>query len=117
MPVQKHLEHGSFDQPQYLFGKVFFPPLGCLLFCLSMSRCLCCCYSVVYQWREWLILDALRTSFSTLFYVNFFPIDSLILDSVFFLSPSFSTSFDECREAGSTRHVVALRKQANINKP
>ena len=31
MLVQKHLEHGSFDQPQYLFGNFF----SCLLFCLS----------------------------------------------------------------------------------
>lgn len=36
MPVQKHLEHGSFDQPQYLFGNFF----SCLLFCLSIFfRC------------------------------------------------------------------------------
>lgn len=36
MPVQKHLEHGSFDQPQYLFGNFF----SCLLFCLWIFLCL-----------------------------------------------------------------------------
>lgn len=100
MSVQKHLEHGSFDQTTISVRKLF--SLCCLLFCLSMS----CFYSSLALLCT--VAWVAHTGCVTYFFFapptkdRFFPINAWFLNSFNFFHPLC----ERVETNRSTQHVV-----------